>query len=468
MASAEQASEKLRVYLSGLTPDARALLMTELERGLLNGDSLPQAQMLLQHLRGLLAEDDPAPARAGNPIRLFFTPVEPFIVDDSPDHVHDGRLSRACIQPIWDWLEGDLLSAECKAYCADVARFILNKEPARAEQAARALQDLVVLRIEEALANAGRDDKVRRQIDYRLGTPRAQANVLEFLTVLKARDALAALAGRLPARFRNLAGDQLDAVVALLEGVLSRQKALFPYALTLVMSRLPAPWQLVRVAVRAAQSDVPERVAETPFATAVKIVLAEIERVVRDLDRDFKRGKVERAITELKAVHDAVRGLRGEIALGSGSLWARQLAGIRAGIADSLKSDLASLPGRVRRVIRIAPGKQVAHGTVDANEVAEIEGMLELLAACKTYASELALNEVTTRVVSDLQSYLENGSRTLLDAVRNVEGPERTYRQAQLQATIRFCAKLFGDEYATLLSRAAEVAAAERKAAAKA
>jgi len=191
--------------------------------------------------------------------------------------------------------------------------------------------------------------------------------------------------------------------------------------------------------------------------------------VVRDLDRNFRQGQIERAIPQLKDVHDAVRGMRSEIALGNGSLWARQLSGIRAGIAGSFKSELESIPGRVRRVLRITSGKQVVRGSIDPAEVDEIEGMLAFLAACKTCASELALNEITMRVLSDLQNYLENGSHALIDVLRNAEGPERSYRLAQMEATIRFCARLFGDDYATLLSRAADVAAtAERRVAAKA
>lgn len=469
MASDEQASEKLRVYLRELTPEARALLMAELERGLLRGDSLPQSQLLLQHLRELLAEQDPPPDRVGNPIRLFFMPIEPFIVDDAPDQVHEGRISRACIGPIWEWVAGDLAPAEAKAYAADVTRFMVNKESAKAEQAARTFQDLVARRVEEALATLGRDDKVRRQLAFRLGTPRAQADVLEFLALLKARDALAAFAARLPARVRNFSGDQLDTIVDLVGGMLTRQKDLFPYVLVLIMSRLPAAWQLIRVAVKGAQSDAADRIAETPYATAVKIVLAEIDRVARELDRNFKRGQMESAIAQLKDVHDAVRGVRAEIALGNGTLWARQLAAIRAGIANSFKGELESIPGRVRRVIRIAPGRQLGRGvSVDAAEVAEIEGLLVFLAACKTCASELALNEITMRVISDLQNYLENGSRAVLDVLRAADGAERGYRQAQMDATVRFCAKLFGEDYATTLARAADVAAMSERKAAKA
>lgn len=466
MASGEQASEKLRAYLSELSPEARAMLMAELERSLLRGDAIPQARMLLQHLRTLLVNDNPVPTCTDTPVRLFFMRIEPFIIDDAPEHGHDGRLSRASIAPLWAWLESDIAPAECRAYCTAVTGFIRDRNTGRADLEVSALQDLVALRLEEVLANAARDEKLRRQIAYRLGTPRAETDVLELLTLLKSRDALAAIAVRLPNRVRALSGDQLESIVASLDDVLSRQPHLFPYALVLVMSRLPTFWQLLRVAVTAAQSDSPDRIAETPYAAAVKIVLAEVERQVRGLVSDLRSGKIERAIAELKAVHDAVRSMRSEIALGSNSLWARQLAGIRAGIAGSMKSELETLPGRVRRLIRIAAGRQAARGAIDPAEVAEIEGMLAFLTACKTCAGELALNEITSRVFSDLQNYLENGSHALIEVLRHAEGTERQLRLAQMNATIRFCAKLFGDHYAALLSRAADVASTTERTAA--
>ena len=40
--------ERLRQFLKELHPDARALLMTELERGLLRGDDMPGAELVLQ------------------------------------------------------------------------------------------------------------------------------------------------------------------------------------------------------------------------------------------------------------------------------------------------------------------------------------------------------------------------------------------------------------------------------------
>jgi hypothetical protein len=58
----------------------------------------------------------------------------------------------------------------------------------------------------------------------------------------------------------------------------------------------------------------------------------------------------------------------------------------------------------------------------------------------------------------------------LLDALRGASGGERPFRQSQVDAAVRFCAQVFGKEYASLLAKAAEVASHdhERKVAARA
>jgi hypothetical protein len=50
--------------------------------------------------------------------------------------------------------------------------------------------------------------------------------------------------------------------------------------------------------------------------------------------------------------------------------------------------------------------------------------------------------------------------------LRHAGDADRGFRQSQVDAAVRFCAKVFGREYAALLGKAAEVAsAAENKAA---
>ncbi len=100
------------------------------------------------------------------------------------------------------------------------------------------------------------------------------------------------------------------------------------------------------------------------------------------------------------------------------------------------------------------------------DEVAETEALVEFAGACRYFAGELAINEITQRSFSELQQYLDGGMQALLDGVRHAGLADRSFRQSQVDAAVRFCAKVFGQEYASLLGKAAEVAGtAERKAA---
>jgi hypothetical protein len=90
--------------------------------------------------------------------------------------------------------------------------------------------------------------------------------------------------------------------------------------------------------------------------------------------------------------------------------------------------------------------------------VAEVESLVGFAVTCRNYAGELAINEVTQRVFNDLQKSLDVGTNALLEALRQSSASERTFRRSQVDAAVRFCGKVFGDEYAAVLIKAADVA----------
>jgi hypothetical protein len=331
----------------------------------------------------------------------------------------------------------------------------------------RAFQDHVAAQMRQALDAVAVDDKARRRMSGQIGIPNALEIVNEILGILKARDALAALGGRLPRHINALAEPHIEQIKALLDALQGRNPELLLYGLLLVMSRLAAPWQLVRLATKAAESDKAAKIVLNPYAIAVTIVLAEVERLVGELKADLKSGPGVVVIAVLKDIHDAARGLRTELDLSSDSPWGKQLAAIRTEISHLLKSEIESMPGRVRRLLRPRPAKDISPGSaLDAADVAETEALIGFVGACRKYAGELAINEMTQRTFSELQQYLETGTPALLDGVRTAGEGDRRFRQSQVDAAVRFCNKVFGQEYASMLAKAAEVAAhAERKAA---
>jgi hypothetical protein len=463
----QPAADRLRGLLRDLKPGARSSLISELERGLLRGDGPAGAEVVLAELRRSLRGGNARTHRFGDPARMFLRPLEPFLVDDGPEHKHRGRIARSALEPIWLWFSNTLLPEEAKTYSEQVEQALLSDDADKVEQLARAFQDRAVRRLQQLMEAFAKDDKERRRLSVQLGTPHAFEDVRAVLAILNAREGLAMIGTQLPGHINSLSGPLLERVTALIDTPPGAKSDLFLYSLVLLMSRLAAPWQLIRLATKAAGGDDTSRIAETPYAVAVSIVLDEVDRRVRELSGDLKSGRGVAVSALLKEIHDALRGLRSELDLPLESAWGKQLTAVRAETSKILTAEIELMSGRVRRLMRPRPSKDIAPGSrLDPDEVADAEALIGFVVTCRNYAGELAINEVTQRVFNELQQSLDSGTHALLDALRHANDRERAFRQSQVDAAVRFCAKVFGQEYASLIAKAADVASqSERKAA---
>jgi hypothetical protein len=465
MASEGQAVEQLREYLRTLKPEARAMLIVELERDLLRGEDVAGSQLILQELRRTIRAAGQKVPRIGDAARLFFAPLEPFLINDAADHKRVGRIARSSLAPAWDWIGRDLMPAEAKALVTDINRALFEDDRLKAEQLMRTLHDRVMLRITDVVVGSQKDESVQRYLAAQIGVPRAIETIATLAKILACRDVLPTVAQRLPAIMPAFEREQVDLVKALLtgataqraEGAIASKNDIFLYGLVLVVGRLAESWQLVRIATRAAASSDEIRVAGTPFAVAVNIVLGDLECMLSDLQSGLK---VRRQMAPLaRAICAAVRGINAELSFAMDSHWSRRFAAIRGELTDALKMAIEQAPGRVRRVLRPRAGNDVAPGSVlEANEVSDAEMQLDLVMACREYANDLGLGDASTRGYSDVQNYLEGGAKVLLDSLGHANEADRRFRQSQMQAAVRFCRIIFGADYAGLLAKAAEMA----------
>lgn len=457
--------ERLRQFLREVSPQARLLLIGELERCVLRGEDIAGADLVLQELRRVMREQRDCPPRIASSARLFFKPLEPFLVDDRSDHTHPGRIARSSLDTLWTWIRRDLLPVDAKILSDDIANALLAKDEAKAKDITRRFQDRAAAAFDTHFDGAASDEKLRRRLLAQVGTPRADEDTTTLRCVLKGRDKLAALADHLPLRIGNLANAQLDECKELIEVVEAADHDLFLYALLMVRDRLAAPWQLVRLGTKAAGSDTAARVADTPYRVTVTIVLAALERMVRELGDELRGGRGIATSALLKTIHDSARGLRTELDLPIASTWGRALGAIRAEISDLLRSEIASMPGRVRNLLRPRPSDEIRpHSTLDPDEVREVDELVEFVGACRQFATELAVGEMTQRAFSELRRYLDQDMQPLLDGVRHAGPADSSFRQSQVDAAVRLRTKVFGKDYAALTGRAAEVARVDRKA----
>jgi hypothetical protein len=453
-------NERLKEYLAQLPPQSQALLMREFERAIERGEDAAVATFVIEELRKIVrGTDEPTRPRTDDPARLVFRPLEPFLVDGSFPR-RPGQIRRSSLQPVWQWLIRDGVPDQAHEFeiALDGARDS-EKSPAL-DAAVRTFQRTAGEAIAKLVADGDRRGLAR------VGGPDVLEDLLAIGSLLQVREALDTLNGRLPSHFRLFAEQQVVSVGLSLNVPALQTPQLLPFALSLVMERLSAPWQIIRLAIRMAASDDEIRVAATPYGVAVTMALHDLSYLAAVLRTDIRRSHFENVAEILKTLHDGVRGLRTELDLRNDSTWGKQLTSIRAEISNTLQSEIDSVPGRVRRILRQRADKDISiTSKVDSTEVDETASLIDFVAVCRTYASELAINEVTLRTYSDLQQYVEQSTEALVQSLRSGDHKTRPYRQMQVQAAIRFCEVLFGQDYASLMSRAAENAVTgERKA----
>jgi hypothetical protein len=442
--------DRLRDYLAQLPQQSQMLLLREYERAIERGEDVKVAQFVLDLLRGTIrGHEDAVRPRVEDPSRLVFKSLEPFLVD-GVQAVRPGQIRRPSLLPVWQWLERESADA-VREFEAAIAASPDNV--ANVERAVKKLQQTAAA----AIAHVVSGDAGGRAA--RIGPTHAVEDLPAIGAALKAREQLDAFAGKLPGVMRSFGEAQVASVNSALNLPPLATPQVLPLALSLVMQRLAAPWQIIRLAVKIAASDDELRVAATPYGVAVTMALADLHNVAANLRVDIRRGRLDSAPALLKIAHDGVRGLRTELDMRNDSAWGRQMAAIRVEISSTLQSEIESVPGRVRRLLRQRPDKEIAPtATIDPSEVEEVVALIGFVAVCRTYASELAINEVTLRTFSDLQQYVEKSTEALVQSLRAADARVRGYRQLQAKTAIRFCHALFGQDYAALMTRAAEQA----------
>ena len=175
---------------------------------------------------------------------------------------------------------------------------------------------------------------------------------------LKAREALDGFGAKDPRLSCAVFGDRADRLGEQPRSIRSRglvTPQVLPFALSLVMQRLAAS-----VADHPAW---PSSIAASDDEIRVAATQLRRRRDHGDprsqhgspatLRSEIKRGNFNSVAGHLQdRCMTAFAGLRTELDLRNDSIWGRQLASIRVDISSTLQSEIDSVPGRVRRLLR--------------------------------------------------------------------------------------------------------------------
>jgi hypothetical protein len=459
----QTSTDRLRDYLAQLPPQSQALLMREFERALERGDDVVVARFVLEELRKVVrGSDEDAAPRTDDPARLMFRSLESFLIDSNLQP-RPGQIRRSSLASIWQWLVRESIPTPIREFEAGLIS-LRGGTAAQTDELVRKLQLAAAEAIDKVINPEQGVDRQRAM--SRVGPPSTVEDLPGVGAVLQNREALETFDSKLSSNLRTFGDSQVNSMIGALNVPALQTAITLPFALTMIMQHLTQPWQIVRLALKVAGSDDEIRVAATPYGVAVTMAIHDIAQLTADLREELKRSHYNNVAEKLKLVHDGVRGLRTELDIRSDSTWGKRLAAIRVDISNALKSEIESVPGRVRRLLRQRPDKDIsANSKIDQDEVNESAALIDFVAICRNYASELAINEMTLRTYSELQQYVEKSTETLVQSLRGCDPRVKPFRHMQALAAIRFCEVLFGHDYAQLMRRAVESAmvVADRK-----
>jgi hypothetical protein len=343
--------DRIQEFLQRLLPLTRSNLLTELERLEACGAEMPGAAKVLTKLRAEFYKNGQTQDRLGNPARYFFAPLELLLSDGSSEHANSGRILRASLLPMWEWITRDLLPTMARDYVKDMNGLIATGNQRQARLAAATFQTKVAKSIEGTLGSPGGADQVRAKLATYTASPAAYLDVTKTVRVLRARDALAKFSDALPEAIKKFDAAQVAKIAALLDTLKKTNAEEIPFALALVAVRLTMPWELIRLATRNAPSKNASDIAAAPYAIAISMVLDRLDDKRSTLRIALRDNRILVAKEILTEMYDTEYAMQTTIDLLDRSSWGERLNDLMNAIAILVEAEVSRFPDNVGHVL---------------------------------------------------------------------------------------------------------------------
>lgn len=344
-------ADRIQEFLQRLSPLTRNCLLTELERLETCEGEMPGTAEVLAKLRAEFRKDGSTQNRGSTASRYFFAPLEPLLVDGAPEHENLGRIQRGSLAPIWEWISRDLLPTMARDYIKKIDELMLANNQNEARRVAATFQIKVVKYLESTLGSPDGAEQTRRKLAAYTASRAAYGDLTKILAALRVRDALAKFNEALPPEIRKFDDARVAKITRLLDAFRKTHAEEIPFALALVAERLKTPWQLMRLATKAAASKNAADVAITPYAIAVSMVLDRLEDQRSALRVALRNNRVLVSKEILTDIYDTEYALQVRIDQLDQSDWGSRLESLMTSIATLVEAEVARFPDNVGHVL---------------------------------------------------------------------------------------------------------------------
>ncbi|WP_349360093.1 hypothetical protein [Stappia sp.] len=458
MPDRQHLTSKIRSYLDALSPRAVQTLVRGLENARAKGSDDPHLDLILDACLGAVRkpraiEPTDWEPRAHFLKRVFFHPLEDFLLDEPLPGKVRGRITRSSLDSIWTWLSRDV-APEAVASTEERAARLETTSP-EILALADALRDALLPHMRDLYADAQGDDRRHQKLMMLVGGERAFRDLEDIIAVFSARGWLDGLRESLPTRMSEWDFKPGSPTLKRIKAVSDRQGEQAFLVASVVLARLDAPEALMALSAGLAGSDSVRKMAASPYAVFAEMAFSEAERLSGLVCGSCTNAELSEHLNHYIRL---VKFIDRRFELDEWPAWQKQVAATRRSISQLVTRDLEAAAGNLRRALLVPKIGADGEPKVDALALEEALRGLMLLDRMRDAADSLAVNEVTARTRQVIDQSLEFKTRALLGDLAKTSGAARTAQLVAVDAGIALCERYYGKDYADQLRRSRKAA----------
>ena len=448
-------------FLGRLPPHVATRLAkaVEVDR-LVGGTGLPHDE-ILRSLRPQLRVS-PERVRMPTPLRFFCRPFEDLLTNAERQAKQKGRIARASIEPVWNWLANELMPERHRELTNAIRDAILSNH----ETGIESKSDELCAEAAAAMKAALTGEKNQATAAKQLGALTA-ADAAEIALLLGGAQQIGGLQKRLPKPIATLADSDIDFLRDLFGRLSDSDPELAPYVLIVVMGRLERPWEALGLTAALSGKSTDTLISNTDLSIAGELLFSDLDgyvkkiRAIRPMDFDS-----DALLANLAGFSELSSGMVKELSIRRDGKWGQRLTKDRGAVAEVLEGLLNRALKEIQAALPPARGG-TGKGTKpldltrppDPERVEKATRYAHLMVHCRPFAVAASfsakLNETLEETGAALRSYAEDALRELRAAT-----PEnRVNMEANFTTLLDLCTLVLGEEETDLLRRRARVPA---------
>jgi len=467
MAYSDQLEAKLKNYLASLSPKAVEALVRNLERAKVQKDADPHIQLILTAAVTLLRKPQPVTPdmpggeqRRGQIQRMFFAPLDDFLINELLPNRQDGRIYRGMLDRVWKWLGRDVMATDVRMVLEQAGNVSVSGE--RVDALVQALRSRAADAISEKMHRAEISEKEHRRMAAELGGARGVAELKDIQKIFAAERWLVPFLQNIPERVNEHRLKRDTDVLRLVDKCSARFPDHVPIVAAALVERAEAPSALCAFAGRLTGDSDPKAIANSQFAPFVDVVMSEAERLqLLALEHRNHNPDPVAFSQALSEYHSLVRGVERDMDLSVTGKWHKQLAETKRSISSVVTRELNSAHSAVRRALQVPNFNKDGKPEQDQVAIDDAVRALRVVTMVRNASETFAVNEIGKRTRQAVEQTLEILTRSLITDIGKARGPQLEAQMAAADVAIQLSEIYFGDDYAAQLRRSRQSALAK-------